>query len=535
MLFYDLSTKIKLDFVAFFTTLYPSFSPNYSFLYKEYAKMKKYLMALDQGTTSSRCILFHKNGKIASLVQREFPQLFPNDGWVEQDPLAIWSTQIAVATEALLKIGASWSEVYGIGITNQRETAIVWNRETGEPIYNAIVWQCRRTAKYCEELINCGKSKMIKEKTGLVLDPYFSASKVKWILDNVDGARELANEGKLCFGTVDSWLIFKLTGGKIHATDYSNASRTMLFNIKTLTWDDELIELFTIPRSMLPSVMPSAALFGYTEASILGAKIPIGGVAGDQQAALFGQCCFEEGEIKNTYGTGAFLLMNTGEIPRITESGLITTVAWGIGNKVTYAVEGSVFTCGAAIQWLRDGLKLIESAVDSEYYASKVKDSGGVIVVPAFSGLGAPYWDAYARGMIIGITRGTTKHHIIRATLESMAFQTADVVELMKNSTGISVKKLKVDGGASSNNLLLDFQSNILGINIEKPECVESTALGAAYLCGLTLGVYSSLDEIKALRKIATEFIPKESEEWRKEKLRIWNKAVNRALLWKED
>lgn len=497
--------------------------------------MKKYIMALDQGTTSSRCILFMKNGKIASMVQREFPQIFPRDGWVEHDPMTIWSTQISVATEALLKIGASWSEVYTIGITNQRETVAIWNRKTGEPIYNAIVWQCRRTADFCKSLADMGLEEEIKKKTGLVLDPYFSASKVKWILDNVDGARDMANRGELCLGTIDSWLIYNLTGGKVHATDCSNASRTMLFNINTLTWDKDLLKLFDIPESMLPEVKPSSSLFGYTDKSILGAEISIGGVAGDQQAALFGQCCFEVGELKNTYGTGAFLLMNTGDKPHITSSGLLTTVAWGIGDKVTYATEGSVFTCGAAIQWLRDGLRLIESAQDSEYYASKVKDSGGVIVVPAFQGLGAPWWDAYARGMIIGITRGTTKHHIIRATLESMAYQTADVVDLMEKSTGIKLKNLKVDGGASANNLLMQFQSDVLGIDIERPVCVETTALGAAYLAGLSEGVYSSLEEIKKNRGIEKRFSPLISEKDRNEKIIVWRKAVKRSLLWKEE
>ena len=497
--------------------------------------MKKYIMALDQGTTSSRCILFEKNGNIASMVQREFPQIFPRDGWVEHDPMTIWSTQISVATEALLKIGASWQEIYGIGITNQRETVVVWNRKTGAPVYNAIVWQCRRTAEYCEQLIKDGQEEIIKKKTGLVLDPYFSASKVKWILDNVEGARGMAENGELCLGTVDSWLIWNLTGAKIHATDYSNASRTMLFNIHTLSWGEELCKLFEIPTSMLPKVQPSSSLFGYTDKSILGAEIAIGGVAGDQQAALFGQCCFDEGELKNTYGTGAFLLMNTGEKPHITSSGLLTTIAWGIGDKVTYATEGSVFTCGAAIQWLRDGLRLIESAQDSEYYASKVKDSGGIIVVPAFQGLGAPWWDAYARGMIIGITRGTTKYHIIRATLESMAYQTADVVDLMQRATGVTLKKLKVDGGACANNLLMQFQSDILGIDIERPACVETTALGAAYLAGLSLGVYKTTDEIKENRKVEKSFTASITEEERTKKIRTWRRAVERSLVWKED
>ncbi len=496
--------------------------------------MKKYIMALDQGTTSSRCILFEKNGRIASMVQREFAQIFPHEGWVEHDPMTIWSTQIAVATEALLKTGASWADVHGIGITNQRETTIVWDRETGIPIYNAIVWQCRRTADYCNELASQGKEEMIKEKTGLLIDPYFSATKLHWILENIEGTREKAEQGKLCFGTVDSWLIWNLTGGKVHATDYSNAARTMLFNIHTLKWDEELLELFDIPASMLPEVKPSSGVFGYSDKAVLGGEIPIAGVAGDQQAALFGQCCFDEGDMKNTYGTGAFLLMNTGEKPYMTTNGLITTIAWGIGEKVTYALEGSVFTCGAAIQWLRDGLKIIESAQDSEYYASKVKDSGGVLIVPAFQGLGAPWWDPYARGVIIGITRATTKYHLIRATLESLAYQVVDVVDLMERSTNIKANKLKVDGGASANNLMLDFQSNILGITLERPECIETTALGAAYLCGLATGVYKSVDEIRKNNKIDKTIAPKESEEWRKSHIKTWRRAVERSLGWIE-
>ena len=489
-------------------------------------------MALDQGTTSSRCILFDKQGNIVSLVQREFPQIFPGEGWVEHDPMAIWSTQIAACTEALLKIGGAWSEVSGIGITNQRETVIVWDKSTGVPVYNAIVWQCRRTANICEELKNNGYVELIKSKTGLLLDPYFSASKVAWILDNVEGVRERADRGELVFGTIDTWLIWNLTGGKIHATDYSNASRTMLFNINTLEWDEELLNIFNIPSSMLPSVLPSSHIFGYTDQRILGAELPIGGVCGDQQAALFGQCRFEEGESKNTYGTGAFLLMNTGNKPIITDSGLITTIAWGLDGKVTYALEGSVFVCGAAIQWLRDGLKVIESAQDSEYYAKKVPDSGGVLVVPAFAGLGAPWWDPYARGIIIGITRATTKYHIIRATLESMAYQTADVINLMEESVGIKLKELAVDGGASANDLLLSFQSDVLGVPVERPSCIESTALGAAYLAGLSTGFYSSLEEVRANRQTEKVFEPTEDEESRANKLKRWRRAVERCLDW---
>ena len=495
--------------------------------------MKKYIIALDQGTTSSRCIIFDKDGGIVSLVQREFPQIFPKEGWVEHNPMAIWSTQIAACTEALMQIGSNWDEISGIGITNQRETVIVWDRRTGAPIYNAIVWQCRRTADYCEELKAKGLTDLIRSKTGLLLDPYFSASKIAWILDNVKGARKKAERGELCFGTIDSWLIWNLTGGKVHATDYSNASRTMLFNINTLEWDQELLDIFNIPSSMLPSVHPSSHIFGYTEKHILGGKIPIGGVAGDQQAALFGQCCFNAGELKNTYGTGGFLLMNIGEEPKITDTGLITTIAWGLDGKVNYALEGSVFVCGAAIQWLRDGMRIIESAADSEYYSKKVPDSGGVLVVPAFQGLGAPYWDPYARGMIIGITRATNKYHIIRATVESMAYQTADVIDLMERSTGIRVDALAVDGGASANDLLLYFQSDILGAPVMRPECIETTALGAAYLCGLATGLYSSTDEIKGNRRIAKVFTPERGADWRREKIAIWKKAVSRCLDWR--
>ena len=495
--------------------------------------MQKYIMALDQGTTSSRSIIFDRDGNIVSLVQREFPQIFPREGWVEHDPMAIWSTQIAACTEALMKIGGSWDEIGAIGITNQRETVVVWDRKSGVPVYNAIVWQCRRTADYCETLKDKGLSQPIRSKTGLLLDPYFSASKIAWILDNVEGVRERAERGELCFGTIDSWLIWNLTGGKIHATDYSNASRTMLFNINTLKWDDELLEIFGIPASLLPEAKPSSYIFGHTDAKILGAEIPIGGVAGDQQAALFGQCCFNPGELKNTYGTGAFLLMNIGEKPQITDSGLVTTIAWGLDGKVNYALEGSVFVCGAAIQWLRDGMRIIESAADSEYYARKVPDSGGVLVVPAFQGLGAPYWDPYARGIIVGITRATTKYHIIRATIESMAYQTADVIKLMEESTGIRIEGLSVDGGASANDLLLSFQSDILGTTVKRPECIETTALGAAYLAGLATGIYRSTNEIKGNRKIAKTFSPEKDDSWRKEKMEIWDKAVNRSLGWK--
>ena len=496
--------------------------------------MKKYIMALDQGTTSSRCILFDIGGKAVSSSQKEFAQIFPREGWVEHDPMTIWSTQIGVATEALLKIGGSWDDVAGIGITNQRETVVVWDRKTGAPVYNAIVWQCRRTADYCKELSESGYTALVREKTGLLIDPYFSGTKLKWILDNVDGARARAEAGELCFGTIDSWLIFNLTGGRVHATDPSNASRTMLYNINTCEWDDELLGLFSIPRVMLPKVMPSSGIFGYTDKRVLGAELPIAGVAGDQQAALFGQYCFGKGEIKNTYGTGAFLLMNTGDAPCITDSGLLATVAWQIGDKVTYALEGSVFTCGAAIQWLRDGLRIIESAQDSEYYAKKVPDSGGVMVIPAFTGLGAPWWDPYARGVIIGITRATNKYHIIRATLESLAYQTTDVVTEMEKAVGIKIHCLKVDGGASANDLLMNFQANMLGTSIERPLSIETTALGAAYLCGLAIGIYPSLDAIKENDTPDKVFTPSENDEWRSVNLARWRRAVERSLGWTE-
>ena len=492
--------------------------------------MKKYVLALDAGTTSSRAILFKRDGSIAAMAGREFPQIFPKEGWVEHDPLAIWSTQVSVATEALLKIGASWDEVHGIGITNQRETVIIWDRKTGMPVYNAIVWQCRRTADFCEELKRLGYEDTVRKKTGLLLDPYFSASKIKWILDNVEGARDRAEHGELAMGTVDTWLIWKLTGGTVHATDFSNASRTMLFNINTLEWDEELLQTFNIPRAILPEVLPSSHVFGYTKPEILGAALPIAGVAGDQQAALFGQCCFGEGDVKNTYGTGAFLLMNTANKPYVNKSGLIATVAWCIDGNVTYALEGSVFTAGAAIQWLRDGLKIIESSYDSEYYARKVEDSGGVIVVPAFQGLGAPYWDPYARGMIIGITRATTKNHIIRATLESLAYQTADVIALMESRTGIKTTRLRVDGGASANELLLEIQSDLLGIELLRPECIETTALGVAFLAGLALGVYASKEEISSLTKSARTVTPSKDEKWRALHMGEWRCAVGRCL-----
>lgn len=497
--------------------------------------MQKYILALDQGTTSSRAILFDTAWHPVSMAQHELPPVFPKEGWVEQDPMSIWSTQIAVATEALMKLGGSWEQIAGIGITNQRETVVVWERSTGRPIYPAIVWQCRRTAAACERLRAEGAEPLIREKTGLLVDPYFSATKLRWILDRVEGAETRAKNGELCFGTVDSFLLFHLTGGRVHATDYSNASRTMLFNIHTLDWDEELLRLFRIPHGMLPEVRPSASLFGYTDPALLGASVPIGGIAGDQQAALFGQCCFDRGDIKNTYGTGAFLLMNTGDRPCPVKNGLITTVAWGLNGGVTYALEGSVFSCGAAIQWLRDGLGIIKTAADSECCAAAVPDSGGVTVVPAFQGLGAPWWDPYARGIIIGITRATNRHHIVRATLEAIAYQTADVIALMEESCGMRVRELRVDGGASRNNLLLSFQSDVLGIPLRRPACIETTALGAGYLAALSLGIISSTDEIRVMRESDATVSPTTDDDWRSAHLHEWHRAVERSRLWREE
>lgn len=497
--------------------------------------MSKYLMAIDQGTTSSRCILFTREGKIASVAQKEFTQIFPREGWVEHNPEEIWETQLFVCGEAMKKIGANASDIVAIGITNQRETTVVWDRRNGKPIYNAIVWQCRRTAELCDKLKADGYTDMIREKTGLLIDSYFSATKIKWILDNVNGARRLAEDGNLMFGTIDTWLVYKLTGGKVHATDYSNASRTMLFNINTLTWDTELLKLLDIPSSMMPEPLPSCHLFGHTVQELFGGEIAISGAAGDQQAALFGQCCFESGSVKNTYGTGGFMLMNTGETPVFSQNGLLTTIAWGIDGKVNYALEGSVFICGAAIQWLRDGLGIIKSAAESEAAAAAVENTGGVYVVPAFVGLGAPYWDAYARGSIHGITRGTTKNHIIRAVLESMAYQTSDVIKTMKKDAALSLTSLKVDGGASANNLLLQFQSDILNLPIIRPSCVETTALGAANMAGLERGVFSSTEEIAKIWSIDREFSPVMSEKERVEKLQGWSRAVGRSRGWIEN
>lgn len=498
--------------------------------------MKKYIMALDAGTTSNRCILFNEKGEMCSVAQKEFTQYFPKPGWVEHDANEIWSTQLGVAVEAMSKIGATAKDIASIGITNQRETTIVWDKETGEPIYHAIVWQCRRTSEYCDLLIKKGLTEVYREKTGLIIDAYFSGTKLKWILDHVDGAREKAEEGKLLFGTVETWLIWKLTKGKVHVTDYSNASRTMLFNIKELKWDKEILEELNIPECMLPEVKPSSYVYGEANSSFFGGAIPIGGAAGDQQSALFGQTCFTEGEAKNTYGTGCFLLMNTGEKPVYSKNGLVTTIAWGLDGKVNYALEGSIFVAGAAIQWLRDELKLIESAQDSEYMAKKVKDTHGCYVVPAFTGLGAPHWDQYARGTIVGITRGVNKYHIIRATLESLAYQVNDVTKAMQSDSGIELKSLKVDGGASQNNFLMQFQSDIINTPVNRPKCVETTAMGSAYLAGLAVGYWSSKEEVLRNWRIDEVFEPKIDETQRRNLLKGWDKAIKYSYDWaKED
>lgn len=497
--------------------------------------MGKYIMALDAGTTSNRCILFDEAGNICSMAQKEFRQFFPNPGWVEHDANEIWSTQLGVAVEAMSMINAKAADIAAIGITNQRETAIVWNKETGEPVYNAIVWQCRRTSDIADALKAKGLEKTFQQKTGLIIDAYFSATKIKWILDNVEGARELANEGKLLFGTVETWLIWKFTKGKVHVTDYSNASRTMLFNINTLEWDDEILEELDIPKSMLPEPMPSSCIYGYTDPTFLGDEIPIAGAAGDQQAALFGQTCFSEGEAKNTYGTGCFLLMNTGEKPVYSKNGLVTTIAWGLDGKVNYALEGSIFVAGAAIQWLRDGMRLIDSAADSEYMATKVHGTHGCYVVPAFTGLGAPHWDQYARGTIVGITRGTNKNHIIRATLESIALQVCDVIDAMKADAGIDVRALRVDGGASANNFMMQFQADMIDAPVNRPACVESTAIGAAYLAGLAVGYWKTKEDVIKNQQLDRVFTPDMAPEEREAKRKGWNKAVKYAYGWAKD
>ena len=497
--------------------------------------MSKYVMALDAGTTSNRCIIFNEKGEMCSVAQKEFTQYFPKPGWVEHDANEIWSSQLGVAVEAMAKIDATANDIAAIGITNQRETTIVWDKNTGEPVYHAIVWQCRRTSEYCDTLKDKGLTDKFREKTGLIIDAYFSGTKLKWILDNIEGVRERAEKGEL-FGTVETWLIWKLTKGKSHVTDYSNASRTLLFNIKDLTWDKEILEELNIPECMLPEPKPSSCIYGYSDASFFGKEIPIAGAAGDQQAALFGQTCFNPGEAKNTYGTGCFMLMNTGETPVYSKNGLVTTIAWGLDGKVNYALEGSIFVAGASIQWLRDELRIIDSAPDSEYMAKKVKDTNGCYVVPAFTGLGAPHWDQYARGTIVGLTRGVNKYHIIRATLESLAYQVNDVLQAMKADSGIDLAALKVDGGASANDFLMQFQSDIINAPVKRPCCVETTAMGAAYLAGLAVGYWGSKEDVIKNWAIDKVFTPAMDGEDREEKIKGWNKAVKCSFGWaKED
>ena len=492
----------------------------------------KYIMALDQGTTSSRCILFDKTGKICSMAQKEFTQIYPEPGWVEHSPMEIWSSQLAVGIEAMAMLGVRAEDIAGIGITNQRETTIVWNKYTGEPVFNAICWQCRRTADYIDKLKSDGLEEYVKETTGLVPDAYFSGSKIAWILDNVDGARTMAENGELLFGTVDTWLIWRLTGGRVHVTDYTNASRTMLYNIHSLEWDKKMLDYFNIPVNMLPEVKPSSCIYGYTDPSVFGGSIPICGAAGDQQAALFGQCCFEAGDVKNTYGTGCFLLMNTGDRPVKSEHGLITTIAASTGDSVKYALEGSVFVAGASIQWLRDGMRMIRTAPQSEEYAKMVSDTDGMYVVPAFTGMGAPYWNSSARGTVVGITRGSTKEHFIRATLESIAYQTCDVLKAMEEDVGIDVKELKVDGGASANDFLMQFQSDMINSVVYRPQCIETTALGAAYLAGLAAGYWDNIDDIKINWQLGASFKPQMSDFDRDVRLKGWKRAVRSALDW---
>ena len=494
--------------------------------------MGQYIMALDAGTTSNRCILFDKQGHMCSVAQKEFTQYFPKPGWVEHDANEIWTTQLGVALSAMNQIGATAADIAAIGITNQRETTIVWDRNTGEPVYRAIVWQCRRTSELCDRLKAQGLTDLFREKTGLVIDAYFSATKLQWILDNVEGARARAEAGELLFGTVETWLIWKLTCGKIHVTDYSNASRTMLFNIHTLDWDDEILRILHIPRCMLPRPVPNSAFYEYADPMHFGGEIKIAGAAGDQQAALFGQTCFGVGDAKNTYGTGGFLLMNTGERPVLSRNGLVTTIAWGLNGKVNYALEGSIFVAGAAIQWLRDELKILEESRDSEYMALKVPDTNGCYVVPAFTGLGAPHWDQYARGAIVGLTRGCNKNHIIRATLDSLCYQVNDVLKAMEADAGLKLAMLKVDGGASANNYLLQAQADISGAPVERPRCVETTALGAAYLAGLAVGYWNSPEDVLLNREVDRVFMAHISEEERRRRIRGWNKAVRCAYGW---
>ena len=497
--------------------------------------MSKYIMALDSGTTSNRCILFDHSGQVRSVAQKEFTQIFPQPGWVEHDADEILATQLEVAQIALRNIGVTAGDIAAIGITNQRETTIVWNKFTGRPVYNAIVWQCRRTTPLCQQLRQEGWTETIRRKTGLVIDPYFSATKIAWILDHVPQARQQAERGELLFGTVETWLIWKLTGGRVHVTDYSNASRTMLFNIHTLCWDEEILTRLNIPVSMLPKAMPSSCMYGLTDASFFGAPIPICGAAGDQQAALFGQTCFAPGEAKCTYGTGAFVLMNTGDKPMYSKNGLVTTIAWGLNDQVCYALEGSIFVAGAAIQWLRDELRFLETASDAEYMAKKVPDTNGCYVVPAFTGLGAPYWDAYVRGTIVGLTRGVNKNHIIRATLDSITYQTNDVLTAMAGDAGISLESLKVDGGASSNNYLLQTQADISNAPVLRPQCVETTAMGAAYLAGLAVGYWKDQEEIRLNWKVDCTFRPEMEPNLRERRLHDWGRAVSCAKAWQAD
>lgn len=500
--------------------------------------MEKYILSFDAGTTSSRAIIFNKKGQIINVAQKEFQQIYPKAGWVEHDPMEIWASQSGVAREVLEMSAIRPDQIVGIGITNQRETTLVWDKNTGKPVYNAIVWQCRRTASYCERLKEKGWIDKIRDKTGLVLDAYFSATKIAWILDNVEGAREKAERGDLLFGTVDTWLVWNLTRGKVHVTDYSNASRTMLFNIEDLKWDDEILEALNIPRSMMPEVKDSSCIYGYTdEHTYGGARIPIAGIAGDQQAALFGQNCFKPGMVKNTYGTGCFVLMNTGQEMIRSKNGLLTTIAWGIDGKVSYALEGSVFIAGAAIQWLRDELRLVYDSPQSEYYANKIEDTDGVVVVPAFTGLGAPYWDMYARGGIFGLTRGTKREHLVRATLESLAYQSKDVIEAMQEDAKIPLAYLRVDGGASANNFLMQFQADMLNTEVHRPRTLETTSLGAAYLAGLAVGYWKDLDEISEDFSIDRTFKPQMSQEKRDKNYKYWKKAIERSMDWldKED
>ncbi len=497
--------------------------------------MAKYVMALDAGTTSNRSILFNEKGEICSVAQKEFTQYFPKPGWVEHDANEIWSSQLGVAVEAMNKIGAAAEDIAAIGITNQRETAIVWDKSTGEPVYHAIVWQCRRTAEYCDELKEKGYTEMFRKKTGLIIDAYFAGTKIKWILDNVEGARERAERGELLFGTVETWLIWKLTKGAVHVTDYSNASRTLLFNINTLEWDKEILDIMEIPESMLPRALPSSYVYGKADPSFLGGAIPIGGAAGDQQSALFGQTCFRPGDAKNTYGTGCFLLMNTGEKPVFSNNGLVTTIAWGLDGKVYYALEGSIFVAGAAIQWLRDEMRIIDSAMDSEYMAKKVDDTNGCYVVPAFTGLGAPHWDQYARGTIVGLTRGVNKYHIIRATLESLAYQVNDVLGAMEADSEISLSSLKVDGGASANDFLMQTQADIINAPVKRPQCIETTAMGAAYLAGLAVGYWEDKEEVVKNWAMDREFTPQIEGDLRAKKIKGWEKAVKYAYGWAKD